>query len=52
MKPVLCPCGCNAIVGHPMELINGKWVVLPIPQESLRLLESTPHPKTHSRVGK
>jgi hypothetical protein len=50
LRQVTCPCGCGAIVGHPMEVVNGKYVVRPIPPESLRLLESGHYPKTCSGV--
>lgn len=45
-REVLCPCGCGVPVSHPVERQNGRLVVLPIPRESLRLLETVHHPKT------
>jgi hypothetical protein len=50
INEVFCPCGCGAIVGHPVERRNGKLIVLPIPSESLRLLEKAHHQKSHSSV--
>jgi hypothetical protein len=48
LQEVPCPCGCGAIVAHPMEFTNEKgWVVRPLTEECLRQLRLDHSPKTH-----
>ena len=48
LPEIPCPCGCGAIVGYPVEFIDGRWVVLPITEDQLRFLASVQHPRIHS----
>jgi hypothetical protein len=46
---LFCLCGCGMTIGHPMELVNGEWVIAPLSDERLRQLAQVPHPNTHLR---